>query len=97
MLFQGDGCVINQSLGAHRCVSSADDETSSGEASSLGGSALAPVCLRPLVRQAGSIDDIEPAPYFTWQPVQGGLLSPKSPEALLKPYIPLVTNPLFKP
>ena len=51
----------------------ADDETSSGDVSSLGVSALTPVKLRPLMRQAGGLDDIQPAPYFTWQPSKGGL------------------------
>lgn len=51
----------------------ADDETSSGDVSSLGVSGLTPVRLRPLMRQAGSLDDIQPAPYFTWQPSKGGL------------------------
>lgn len=59
---------------SHLSLPSADDETSSGDAGSLGGSALAPVCLCPLVRQAGSLDAIEPAPYFTWQPAQGAHL-----------------------
>ena len=56
-----------------RCVT-ADDETSSGDVTRLGGNATEAAVLRPLHRQASS-RDTEPAPYFAWQPVAGAVTS----------------------